>query len=128
MRVTRDEWRVTTDLSGEPDGTLVAIELNTAREATWWTERFAFTGQRFAEALVQPVSQKYFLTIHSGCHWSGVRFLPVRSIFSKGLLVAGTSSASPDLACQSFIKARSRGTWSAWEGESTRLFRSSGSA
>jgi len=37
------------------DGTLVAIELNTARVATWWTERFAFTRQRFGEALVDLV-------------------------------------------------------------------------
>lgn len=46
---------VSVDLMRKPDGTLVAIELNTAKVATWWTERFAFTRERFAEALVELV-------------------------------------------------------------------------
>ena len=46
---------VSVDLMRKADGTLVAIELNTAKVATWWTERFAFTRQRFAEALVELV-------------------------------------------------------------------------
>ncbi|HOX59711.1 MAG TPA: hypothetical protein P5205_09475 [Candidatus Paceibacterota bacterium] len=46
---------VSVDLMRKPDGTLVAIELNTARVATWWTERFAFTRERFGEALVDLV-------------------------------------------------------------------------
>ena len=46
---------VCVDLMRKPDGTLVAIELNTAKVVTWWTEQFAFTRQRFAEALVDLV-------------------------------------------------------------------------
>lgn len=46
---------VSVDLMRKADGTLVAIELNTARVATWWTERFGFTRQRFGEALVELV-------------------------------------------------------------------------
>ncbi len=46
---------VSVDLMRKPDGTLVAIEVNTARVVTWWTEQFAFTRQRFAEALVDLV-------------------------------------------------------------------------
>jgi hypothetical protein len=43
------------DLMRKADGTLVAIELNTAKVVTWWTERFGFTRERFAEALVDLV-------------------------------------------------------------------------
>jgi len=46
---------VSVDLMQKPDGTLVAIELNTARVVTWWTEQFSFTRQRFADALVELV-------------------------------------------------------------------------
>lgn len=46
---------VSVDLMQKPDGTLVAIEVNTARVVTWWTEQFAFTRERFAEALVELV-------------------------------------------------------------------------
>jgi len=46
---------VSVDLMRRADATLVAIELNTARVATWWTERFAFTRERFGEALVDLV-------------------------------------------------------------------------
>jgi hypothetical protein len=46
---------VSVDLMRRSDGTLVAIELNTARVATWWTERFPLTRERFGEALVDLV-------------------------------------------------------------------------
>ncbi len=46
---------VSVDLMRKPDGTLVAIELNSAKVTTWWTEQFVFTRQRFAEALVDLV-------------------------------------------------------------------------
>lgn len=46
---------VSVDLMRRPDGTLVAIELNTAGVVTWWTERFEFTRQRFGEALLDLV-------------------------------------------------------------------------
>jgi len=46
---------VSVDLMQKPDGTLVAIEVNTARVVTWWTERFAFTRERFVEALLDQV-------------------------------------------------------------------------
>lgn len=48
---------VSVDLMRKSDGTLVAIELNTARVVTWWTEQFAFTRQRFGEALVELVGR-----------------------------------------------------------------------
>lgn len=50
-------------------------------------------------------AQKYFFTIHSGCHWSGVRFLPVRSEFSYGLFVEGTLSLAPDLTCHCLVNS-----------------------
>ena len=46
---------VSVDLMQKPDRTLVAIEVNTAQVVTWWTERFAFTRERFAEALLDLV-------------------------------------------------------------------------
>jgi len=46
---------VSVDLMRRADGTLVAIELNTAKVVTWWTERFGFTRERFADALVDLV-------------------------------------------------------------------------
>jgi len=46
---------VSVDLMQKPDGTLVAIEVNTARVVTWWTEKFVFTRERFAEALLDLV-------------------------------------------------------------------------
>jgi hypothetical protein len=46
---------VSVDLMRKPDGTLVVIEVNTARVETYWTERFEFTRQRFGEALLDLV-------------------------------------------------------------------------
>lgn len=46
---------VCVDLMRRPDGTLVAIELNCARVATWWSDQFPETRERFTRAVVEWV-------------------------------------------------------------------------
>jgi hypothetical protein len=48
---------VSVDLMRKPDGTLMVIELNTARVVTWWTERFPSTRERFGDALLELVKR-----------------------------------------------------------------------
>ncbi len=56
---------------------------------------------------------KYFSTIHLGCHRSGTRGRPVKSIGSGALAASGISRVSPALACHWFIMARKRATCAA---------------
>jgi hypothetical protein len=50
-------------------------------------ERIRSTGDLGREAARYFAGTEYFFTIHSGCHWSVLRSLPVTSIGGVGVLL-----------------------------------------